>query len=88
MRIKKGFELRKIGNENIVVASGMENINFNSIISMNSSSAWLWEQIAEKEFNADMLAEFLMDKYNIDAATAQQDAEEIAKQWIAAGITE
>ena len=88
MKIKEGFELRRIGNEHIVVASGIENINFNSIISMNSSSAWLWQQIETKEFDADALAELLLNKYNIDAATALQDAEEISAQWLAAGIIE
>jgi len=88
MKIKMGFELRQIGNEYIVVASGIENINFNSIISMNSSSAWLWQQIEAKEFNKDILAELLLSKYNIDAETALQDAAEITEQWLTAGIIE
>ena len=88
MKVKKGFELRQIGSENVVIASGVENINFNSIISMNSSCAWLWQQIETKEFDENTLAELLISKYNIDAATALQDAGEIAKQWLAAGIIE
>ena len=88
MKVKKGFELRKIGSENIIVASGIENINFNSIISMNSSSAWLWEQVAGKEFDEGALAELLISRYSIDATTAQEDAQEIAAQWLAAGIVE
>ena len=86
MKIKDGFELRRIGNEHIVVASGIENINFNSIISMNSSSAWLWQQIEAKEFDKNMLAELLQSKYNIDAETALQDAADITEQWLAAEI--
>ena len=88
MKIKKGFELRRIGNEHIIVASGIENIDFNHIISMNISSAWLWQQIEAKEFDANVLAELLQSKYNIDAETALQDAEDIAQQWLDAGITE
>ena len=88
MKIKEGFELRRIGNENIIIASGVENINFGSIISMNSSSAWLWEHVTGKEFDEKDLAELLLSKYAIDAETAQKDAKEIAEQWIAAGIVE
>ena len=86
MKIKEGFELRQIGNEYVIVASGIENINFNSIISMNSSSAWLWQQVEAKEFDENSLAELLLSKYNVDEATAQHDAKEIAEQWLAAGI--
>ena len=55
---------------------------------MNISSAWLWQQIEAKEFDANVLAELLQSKYNIDAETALQDAEDIAQQWLDAGITE
>ena len=88
MKIKEGFELRRIGNESIIVARGIKNINFGSIISMNSSSAWLWEQVAEEEFDEKKLAELLLSKYSIDTETARQDAKEVAEQWLAAGIVE
>ena len=35
MKIKKGFVLRDICGENIIVAEGKENIDFTKIISMN-----------------------------------------------------
>ena len=88
MKIKEGFDLRRIGNENIIVARGMENINFGSIISMNNSAAWLWEQVADEEFDEKRLAELLLSKYAIDMETVRQDAREIAEQWLAAGIVE
>ena len=43
MRAKKGFKLRNICGENIIVAEGKENIDFTNIISMNETSAFLWE---------------------------------------------
>ena len=43
MKIKKGFVLRDICGENIIVAEGKENIDFTKIISMNESAALLWE---------------------------------------------
>ena len=88
MKIKEGFDLRRIGNENIIVARGMENIHFGSIISMNSSAAWLWEQVASEEFDEKRLAGLLLSKYAIDMETARQDAREIAEQWLTAGIVE
>ena len=45
MRTKKGFKLREVCGEKILLAEGVENIDFSDIISMNASSAYLWEQV-------------------------------------------
>ena len=50
MRTKNGFNLRTVCGENIIVAEGKENIDFSNIISMNESSAYLWKEIAGREF--------------------------------------
>ena len=42
MKIKKGFVLRQMCGENIVTAEGLEHINFNKLISLNSTAAFLW----------------------------------------------
>ena len=49
MKTKKGFNLRQVCGENVIVAEGVENIDFSSIISMNESSAYLWNNIQGKE---------------------------------------
>ena len=43
MKAKPGFNIRKVCGENIIVAEGKENIDFSNIISMNESSAYLWQ---------------------------------------------
>ena len=45
MKAKPGFNLRVVCGENIIVAEGEENIDFSNIISMNESSAYLWQNI-------------------------------------------
>ena len=45
MKTKKGFRLRIICGENVVVAEGIENIDFSKIISMNESAAYLWQKV-------------------------------------------
>lgn len=88
MKAKKGFNLRTVCGEQIIVAEGKENIDFSNIISMNESSAYLWNVIADKEFTPDDLAKLLLDRYEVDEATAKADAEKLAAQWIQAGIAE
>ena len=89
MRAKKGFKLRNICGENIIVAEGKDNIDFTNIISMNETSAFLWEQIEQKDnFDAETLTELLLDNYDVDKETALNDASELIKQWLEAEIIE
>lgn len=94
MRAKPGFKLREVCGEQIIVAEGRENIDFTNIISMNESSAFLWNEIQDKDFTAADLAKLLVSNYQIDENTplseevALRDAENLAKTWIEAGIVE
>ena len=88
MHTKKGFELRNICGESVVIAEGKENIDFNNIIEMNKTSAYLWKSVEGRDFSSENLARLLTDNYEVDYATAFHDAEEIAQKWIKAGIAE
>lgn len=88
MRIKKDFNLREVCGEYIIVAEGKENIDFCNIISMNESSAYLWKEIQDKDFDAEYLAELLTNQYDVDKETALKDTKNLVKQWIDAGIVD
>lgn len=88
MKTKKGFNLRQVCGENVIVAEGVENIDFSSIISMNESSAYLWNNIQGKEFDKNDLVELLTQEYDVDADTAAKDVEVLVAQWLKAGIIE
>lgn len=88
MKKKTGFYLRNVLGENVVVAEGVENIDFSKIISMNDSAAFLWQQIGEEPFTVDDLVGYFCGEYNVDEQTAKADAEALVQQWINAGIVE
>ncbi len=88
MRTKKGFNLRTVCGENIIVAEGLSNIDFSRIISLNESAAFLWKNIQGKDFNTENLKDLLTEEYDIDSATALQDVEALTEQWLEAGIIE
>lgn len=88
MRIKKGFELREVCGEHIIVAYGRENINFNKVISLNESAAFLWENIVDKDFDAETLTSLLQQEYEVDADTARHDAIALLDEWTKVGLTE
>ncbi len=88
MRIKKGFVLRDVCGEKIVVAEGKENIDFTKIISMNESAAFLWENVKDIDFDVDMLKTLLCSEYDVEEATALADSQTILNQWVEADVVE
>lgn len=80
--------LRQVCGEYVIVGEGLERVNFNKMISLNSSAAYLWEAVEEKEFSVQTLSDLLTDKYDVDEKTAANDARELAAKWIEAGIVE
>ena len=88
MKQKKGFNLRTICGENIVVAEGIENIDFSRIISMNESAAYLWKKTQGTDFDAQTLRDLLLEEYEVDETTAENDARQLIAKWSEAGIIE
>lgn len=88
MKAKPGFNLRVVCGENIIVAEGEENIDFSNIISMNESSAYLWQNIQGKEFTHEDLVGLLTQEYEVDEATALKDVKALTELWLQVGIIE
>lgn len=88
MKKKVGFNLRSICGEHVIVAEGKENIDFSKIISMNETSAYLWEAVEGKEFTADTLAKLLTEQYDVQYNVAFNDCLELIVKWEEAGIIE
>lgn len=89
MKAKKGFNLRNVCGEQLIVAEGKENIDFSNIVSMNETSAYLWKNIQGKEsFSEKDLVKLITAEYEVDQNTAQRDCRSLIKQWYEAGIIE
>ena len=78
MKIKEGFILKTVAGENIVVPIG-NNVNFNSIISLNETGTFLWRQLLEEK-TTEQLLEALLNEYNVDEETAAQDIDRFTKR--------
>ena len=88
MKTKKGYRMRPLGKEYILVAEGLEVEDANKMISMNATAAFLWEAVEGKDFDADTLAQLLVDEYGIDIETAKKDVTPLLQTWEKAGIIE
>lgn len=87
MRQKKGFVLRDVCGEKVIVGEGLDTVDFGKLISLNESAALLWEKASKLgDFTVQDLADALTDEYDIDAETALADAEHITREWINIGL--
>ena len=86
MRINEGFELRKVCDENVIVAYGRKNIDFSKVISLNESAAFLWNAVVDKEFTCQDLADILCKEYEVDAQTALKDVAQMVASWKELGL--
>ena len=82
MKAKKGFNLRNVCGEQIIVAEGKENIDFSNIISMNESSAYLWKIVQQRDsFTVEDMADLLLEEYDVERDTALADCKTLAQLW-------
>lgn len=87
MKIKNGFKLRQLGNEFILIGEGMEQVNFNKMITMNETAAYLWNAVSDgRELSAEVLADLLTAEYDVTAEQALADAKTTLETWKQAEI--
>ena len=85
MKIKEGFVLHSVGDENVVVAIGKMTTKFRGMIRLNSTGAFIFRQL-EKENDEKGIIDALMTEYGIDEATAAIAANGFVAQLKDAGV--
>ena len=88
MKIKNGFEIRNVCGENIIIAHGVENIDFTKVITLNESAAFVWKQMEGKDFTEEDMADALLAEYEVEREQAQADVKKLAASWVEAGLVE
>ena len=88
MKIKERFILRQICGEYVVVGEGLAQVNFNKMLSLNESAAYLWKAVSGKEFTEEDLVQLLLDQYEVSREVAQKDVEKLVAIWKEQGVAE
>lgn len=78
MRFKKGLKLKIIAGETSLIVKDDHKSDMTKVITMNSTSKYLWIKFQESDFNLTDISIALNKQYNIDLEKANIDA----KQWI------
>lgn len=87
MKIKNGFMLRAIAGQWVVVPIGERTIEFNAIITLSDTGAFLWKQM-ENDVTTDELINRIVNEYDIDYKSANLDTIEFLDQLKVKGLIE
>jgi len=87
MRIKSDFMLRKVVGSWLVVPIGRRVVDFNGMVSLSETGAFLLKQM-EEEKTVQELLHLLVNNYEVDEQTAAADLNEFLEQLESEGILE
>lgn len=85
MKTKKGFMMRNVGGMNVVVAVGKASEEFNGMITLNETGAFLWNLLS-KGAEYDELVSKLLEEYDTDEASAKAGIDGFLKTAKEAGL--
>lgn len=89
MKVKSGFELQNVCGEHIIVPTGIENVDYSKIISLNETAAYLWEGCSALDsFSVDTMVKLLTKEYDVEENIARDDCEKIVACWAEMGLIE
>lgn len=87
MKIKKDFILRKVADSYVVVPVGELTLDFNGIINLNETGAFLFG-LLQKGAEREELIEKLLDEYNVSPEKAAADIDIFLEKVRAANVLE
>lgn len=70
MKIKEGFVLKQVADVTIVVPAGEAALDFNGMITLNDTAAFLW-RLLENETTQEELLSAMLKEYDVDEKTAK-----------------
>ncbi len=78
MKLKDGFLLRQVAGQTVVLpVSG--DLDLNMMITLNDTGAFLWERL-QSEIDEVALVAALLEKYDVDEATAKNSVAAFVKK--------
>ena len=86
MKTRRGFRLRELGGDYILIGESAELVSFNNIISFNEAAAYLWQNVEGKEFDVETLTQLLLAEYEVTEDLARKDAQATIDDWKEVGI--
>ena len=87
MKIKEDFVLRKVADSYVVVPVNKLTLDFNGIINLNETGAFLFEKLQNGCEKADLL-KAMLDEYEVSEQKASADIDSFIKKLEEADVLE
>lgn len=87
MKIKEGYILKSVAGSNVVIATGLERMDFNGIITFNDTGAEVFNML-NGMYTVEEIVEKLVKDYEIPYDTAKTDVENLIEKMKAQGLIE
>ena len=89
MKVKSGFVLEKVGSEYLAVAVGERAKEFSGFVRLNSTGAYFWKLMAERDMTKEeLVAAAVRDFEGVSAEQVALDVENLLKALIDGEIIE
>ena len=75
LKLDKEYVLRQIGDDYVIVPVGKAALDFNGMITVNETGAFLWEQLV-KGTSKEGLLQTLLETYEVIQEEAERDIDE------------
>ena len=85
MKIKEGFILREVAGSYLVVAVGARVKDFNGMVNLNETGAFLWK-LLEKGAEKEEMTEALLKEYDVQKEVAAADVNAFTTKLAEAGL--
>ncbi len=87
MKIKKGFLLKKIADDYVVIPYEESIVNFKAMLVLNETGAFLWEEL-QKDVTFEDLKNKMTSEFDVEDKAAETDIYEFVSKLKEKGLLE
>ena len=87
MKIKKGFVMREVAGQSVIIAVGAAAKSYNGMIKLNDTAKIAWRCL-ENGCEIDDMVNAIIDEYDVDKETVKKDMEKFIEALEGANILE
>ena len=88
MKIKEGFVLREIADTWVVVPVANRVVEFNGLMNLSESGAFLWKLMEEEASEEELVAKLISEYDDVDESTVRNDVQEFISEVKKRGLLE
>ena len=87
MKVSNNYVLKKVADSYIVVALGGSSVDLNTIITLNETGAFIWEQL-KNDTSVEAIISAMVKEYDVSKEIAQADVVKFVEKMTEAGLME